>query len=136
MFCAAIVRLILSRNRLTDLPAQTDMFATTLTTLDLSYNKMTRVSPAVVLLHRLQTLNVQGNMLSTLPEEISVLECLTDLVIAYNRFQVLPPAIYGLPALETIVASNNQISTVWTAGANCHAHERLEPPGLRPSSAQ
>lgn len=58
------------------------MFAATLTTLDLSYNKMARLSAAVLLLKHLKTLNLQGNLLSSLPDELCVMDELTDLVLS------------------------------------------------------
>ena len=101
-----VARLTLSHNRLRDLPAGADAFAATLTHLDMSHNKLARLSPAVVLLKRLRTLNLTGNALSELPADLALLTDLADLAIGYNAFCTIPECVYDCTALETLVAND------------------------------
>ncbi len=109
-------KLLLSKNKLRDLPADIDVFADSLTVLDMAYNRMERLSPAVVLLRNLVTLDVRGNSLASLPAELAGLHTLQDIVISFNRFTELPEALFGIPSLTAIIANDNQISAIPVAG--------------------
>jgi Leucine-rich repeat (LRR) protein len=109
----ALTELRLSGNRLTSLPSAL-VAIPSLATLDLSANALRAVNGRVVKLwkgrSRLVTLDLHGNSLSALPEEIHVLfGTLRRLLLHQNRLVSLPSAIAELLKLEELSLSQNQL---------------------------
>jgi Leucine-rich repeat (LRR) protein len=97
---------------LVSIPADTDRFAATLSQLDIGFNLLTTVPPAVGLLTKLTVLDLQGNQITSLPEELALLGQLRDLILSYNRFTTVPSALKELPALETLLLNDNQLTAL------------------------
>ena len=57
------------------------------------------------------TLNLSGNMLTSLPDCLDILVNLEALDISSNALTVLPPSLTSLSKLNTLIASNNQLTS-------------------------
>ncbi len=97
---------------MTSFPSELLSFAATLTSLNLSFNKLVALPATIAAFENLQTLDVRNNALSSLPNDIGRLVKLQDIVLAMNSFSILPPALAGLPKLTTIVASDNKLQVI------------------------
>lgn len=64
----------------------------------------------------LQTLLLDGNLLSLLPTELSSLEGLTYLGLSFNSFSCVPPVLEKLRGLERLCLAGNQLSVLDVAG--------------------
>ena len=106
--------LILHQNALSVIPTSISLLAQSLTTLDLSSNKLS-TSPSYLVgslsLPLLQTLNLTSNALTSLEPLTTFLSAtsLSTLNISFNRLESLPPLKPTFPSLTTLLASNNKI---------------------------
>lgn len=92
------------------------------TRLDLSCN-LTEVPPEVFeLADTLEILNLSGNQLRDLPDELSRLTKLRILFCSQNDFEHLPEVVGTLPSLQMLGFKSNRIGTV---------REASMPPSLR-----
>ncbi|NXO86672.1 LRCH3 protein, partial [Sitta europaea] len=120
----------LSRNRLSELPAEACHFVS-LETLNLYQNCIRYIPEAVVNLQSLTFLNISRNQLSTLPghlcslplkvliasnnklvsipEEIERLRQLTELDVSCNEIQTIPPQIGSLESLRDLNVRRNNL---------------------------
>ncbi|XP_005991420.1 leucine-rich repeat-containing protein 20 isoform X6 [Latimeria chalumnae] len=57
-------------------------------------------------------LNLEGNYLCQLPEEVQTLVYLTSINLARNKFTEFPKPLIGVKALETINLEQNEITEV------------------------
>ena len=81
-----------------------------LTALRISGNKITEIPNWLFPnLHSLVELNVSNNKLTTLPENIEVLQHLKKLTVSYNKITTLPPTVAHLQNLWMLDATGNQI---------------------------
>ncbi|KAH6803702.1 plant intracellular ras group-related LRR 4 [Perilla frutescens var. frutescens] len=78
-----------------------------LTTLDLSENRIAEIPEAIGGLSSLQVLDLHGNMISELPESIGDLLNLLHLDLRGNQLRSLPPTIDRLVRLEELDLSSN-----------------------------
>ena len=106
--------LVLHQNGLSIIPASISLLAQTLTTLDLSSNKLsasTTYLASSLSLPILHTLNLTSNALTTLEPLITSLSApsLSTLNISFNRLESLPPLKPTFPSLTKVLASNNKI---------------------------
>ena len=105
--------LVLNHNNIGAIPCSISLFGATLTTLDLSHNRMTgsRYLSAQLSLPALRDLNLASNTIASLEPMNGNLEAprLEILNVSYNRLTALPPLRDQFPALATIQASDNQI---------------------------
>jgi len=86
---------------------------TSLVTCNLSNNVITKIPPKLPLNFSLITeLNLSGNRMSSLPQEMTNCTQLQEVDISSNSFVSLPPVLLQLPALCTINASTNFIADV------------------------
>ena len=85
---------------------------TSLTTLDLSDNRLSGTIPDLTALTSLTTLNLGGNQLSgTIPGDLGSLPGLQDLSLRDNRLTGLIPAELGdLDALDALYLDNNRLT--------------------------
>uniref|UniRef100_A0A3B3C876 PH domain and leucine rich repeat protein phosphatase 1 n=1 Tax=Oryzias melastigma TaxID=30732 RepID=A0A3B3C876_ORYME len=99
---------------LEELPPQL-FYSHDLTHLNLKNNFMSphRGVPALT---SLQTLLLDGNLLSSLPTELSSLEGLTYLGLSFNSFSCVPPVLEKLRGLERLCLAGNQLSVLDVAG--------------------
>uniref|UniRef100_M3XKE8 Leucine rich repeats and calponin homology domain containing 3 n=1 Tax=Latimeria chalumnae TaxID=7897 RepID=M3XKE8_LATCH len=124
------VRADLSRNRLSEVPAEVCQFVS-LESLNLYQNCIRYIPEAVLNLQALTFLNVSRNQLSvlpahvcslplkvliasnnklvSLPEEIGHLRHLTELDVSCNEIQMLPPQIGSLESLRDLNVRRNQL---------------------------
>nr|XP_009929548.1 PREDICTED: leucine-rich repeat and calponin homology domain-containing protein 3 [Opisthocomus hoazin] len=120
----------LSRNRLSELPAEACLFVS-LESLNLYQNCIRYIPEAVLNLQSLTFLNISRNQLSTLPvhlcslplkvliasnnklvsipEEIGQLRQLTELDVSCNEIQTIPPQIGSLESLRDLNVRRNNL---------------------------
>jgi Leucine-rich repeat (LRR) protein len=125
-----------SKNAIRLFPLQFCSFSRTLTSVDVSSNKIKGPLPSEFFFHcrKLEILNVAVNQISTLPETVGYCDtlCVLDLgsnqiehlplgcrmltrlhtlSIENNSFTILPPLIAILPALSALLISGNPLKT-------------------------
>ncbi|GMH60441.1 hypothetical protein TrLO_g3824 [Triparma laevis f. longispina] len=83
----------------------------TLTDLDISNNRLTRISPDMGELGGLRKLNISFNKILELPAELEDLTLLTHLDISHNVLRTYPPTLYKLPLIYWDV-SYNQLTSI------------------------
>ncbi len=83
-----------------------------LQTLDVSGNALSSLPDAVTRLAKLQTLRADHNMLSRLPTDIGALTSLKTLALQNNLLAELPDSITSLTALEELTLSDNRLTTL------------------------
>lgn len=91
----------LSRNGLTRIPEELGILAG-LTELNLSYNKISCIPKTIVHLQRLKVLNLDSNCIEEVPQEIGFLPNLTYLELSRNPVQYLPIEIARLTGLRKL----------------------------------
>ena len=109
--------LILHHNQLVDIPVSLEMLGATITTLDLSNNKLGKnptFLPTPLTLPNLQSLNLTSNALTSLTPLVESLTApkLATLILLFNRLTSLPtsPSLTAaFPSLSKLLASNNKI---------------------------
>ena len=116
-----IRNLILHHNQLSTIPNSLKILGATLTSLDLSNNKLGKTDstflPHSLTLPHLQSLNLTSNALTTLTPLSTSLSApkLATLILLFNRLTSLPtspPLRDTFPNLSKLLASNNQISVL------------------------
>lgn len=81
--------------------------------LDLSKNKIESLPEELRGLDLLQTFDISGNLLTTLPESLGIdLPMLRELDVQHNMLRVLPATIRNMDNLETLIANNNHLHLV------------------------
>ncbi|GMH97099.1 hypothetical protein TrST_g4169 [Triparma strigata] len=83
----------------------------TLMDLDISNNRLTRISPDMGELLGLVKLNISNNKILKLPAELEDLTALTHLDMSHNLLRTYPPTLYKLPLIYWDV-SFNQLSDI------------------------
>lgn len=134
-----IKSLILRQNDFVQLPASLCSIATTLTSLDLSENKLVGKSSltGALSLPKLRYLNLSKNCISVLDPFTEHLdaESLQELDISRNRLTELPALKESFPSLTTIMAADNKIARLplksvrglHVLDVNSNEIEHLEP---------
>ncbi|KAJ2003700.1 cysteinyl-tRNA synthetase [Coemansia thaxteri] len=102
-----LVFLDLSRNQLTELPADTFVHLPMLEHLVLDSNHIVSIPPSVGNLSNLVRLSCANNILSLIPIELTRLEKLTTLDLHNNNLKLLPPEIWLMPKLAELSLSSN-----------------------------
>jgi Leucine-rich repeat (LRR) protein len=87
LFCKQTTALVLnlSKNSLQDLPNEIEILNDQLNELNISFNKFLYLPTYIFHLTNLITLDLRGNQLSTIPNEIKNLKGLRELIIADNK---------------------------------------------------
>uniref|UniRef100_A0A8C5AR12 Leucine-rich repeat-containing protein 40 n=1 Tax=Gadus morhua TaxID=8049 RepID=A0A8C5AR12_GADMO len=98
-----------SKNQLTTLPPRLAEFQGSLTELNLGFNKLSCLSPAVSTLMQLTHLDLRNNQLSDLPSDLGSLKKLRSVILNYNKFKCFPDVLYEIVSLETVLLGNNQV---------------------------
>lgn len=86
---------------------------TTLVTCNLSNNVLSKIPPKLCLnFSKLTELNLSGNRMSSLPQELVACAQLQQVDISANSFVTLPPVLLQLQTLTNIKANANFIADV------------------------
>ncbi|BBM84484.1 leucine-rich repeat domain-containing protein [Candidatus Uabimicrobium amorphum] len=104
-----LTTLDLSYSKLSELPKEIGQL-TNLTTLDLSYTQLRELPKEIGQLANLSTLSLTDTQLSELPKEIGQLTNLTTLDLSYNKLSELPKEIGQLTNLITLNLPYNKLS--------------------------
>jgi Leucine-rich repeat (LRR) protein len=107
--------LILADNLLRMPPEQ--QFPTSLTKVELRYNKLGELPHHLLQLPLLASLDLEGNQLSLADVTFAQLTALTWLDVSRNRLTALPDGLQNLPALTTLIASRNYIAELPPLGS-------------------
>lgn len=99
----------LSKNKLSEIPRGLWVLARMITTLKLGNNQLTALTPSIYEYENLQILELEGNMLSNLPEELGMLKFLRELNIGDNVFVRIPNCVYELKKLQILLVANNRL---------------------------
>ena len=87
-------------------------YLTTLTYLDLGFNRLNTLPESIGKLYNLDTLNLNNNSLTTLPNSITNLNKLTKLYIRANHLTNLPNNIGALDKLIVLDLRQNNLNTL------------------------
>ncbi|KAI1895649.1 hypothetical protein AGOR_G00108400 [Albula goreensis] len=87
-------------------------FLTSLTHLDLSFNRLASLPSCLLALPLLSSLLLSHNLLSTLPPSIGSLHSVRYLSLLGNRLQTLPPSLGRLVSLQTLDLSHNLLESL------------------------
>ena len=105
--------IVLHHNRLQMIPQSLDFLSRSLTTLDISDNKLAGAAylPRPLSLPNLRSLNVSSNAINALSPLLDNLSApkLAELDVSRNRLASLLPLRTAFPALVTLLAANNVI---------------------------
>ena len=105
-----------SKNVLMEFPLKICDYSDTLSELDISLNKLTKIPPEIGRLTKLTFLDVSNNQLSSLPDEINLCHHLLQITLSYNRFNTIPKEVFEVKQLQTLLLANNQISEIDVSG--------------------
>ncbi|XP_032221201.2 leucine-rich repeat-containing protein 40 isoform X1 [Nematostella vectensis] len=101
-----------SKNMLTDLPERITALSSSVSDLNLGFNKITSLPSGICSFTQLEFLDLRNNQLSSLPDGFASLRSLREIIISYNRFSCLPPVLYSMISLRTLLACDNQIAVI------------------------
>lgn len=106
-----IQELTLNDCNLNCVPKELEAFSLTLTTLDLSSNKIDKLPRTFCCkMTKLKYLHLKDNRIEILPIEIKFLSSLFDLNIANNRLRMIPSTFSDLKSLKYLNVANNNLS--------------------------
>lgn len=106
-----INELILAQNQLSPLPPEIGSFAG-LKKLDVSGNTITELPEQLCELRELEVLLVKRNALKSLPEKFGQLKLLRELNISGNSLEKFPPQILSLKKLEILHLGANRLRAI------------------------
>uniref|UniRef100_A0A3Q1G9X6 Leucine rich repeat containing 40 n=1 Tax=Acanthochromis polyacanthus TaxID=80966 RepID=A0A3Q1G9X6_9TELE len=101
-----------SKNQLTSIPPRLVEFHSSLSDINLGFNRLTYCSPDITKLLQLTHIDLRNNQLRDLPPEMKNLTKLRSIILNYNRFESFPEVLYQIFSLETILLGNNQVGEV------------------------
>ncbi|KAG7999378.1 Leucine-rich repeat-containing protein 40 [Nibea albiflora] len=102
----------LSKNQLTSIPSRLVEFQSSMSDVNLGFNRLTCCSPDICKLLQLTHIDLGNNQLSDLPPEMMTLTKLSSIILSYNRFKFFPEVLYQIISLETVLIANNQVNGV------------------------
>ncbi|CAJ1060146.1 leucine-rich repeat-containing protein 40 [Xyrichtys novacula] len=101
-----------SKNHLTQVPSRLVELQSSVSDLNLGFNRLTCCSVDICKLLQLMHLDLGNNQLSDLPPEMKNLTKLRSIALNYNRFKSFPEVLYQIMSLDTVLLSNNQVGGV------------------------
>ncbi|XP_070765139.1 leucine-rich repeat-containing protein 40 [Enoplosus armatus] len=101
-----------SKNQLTSIPPRLVEFQSSMSDINLGFNRLTCCSPDICKLLQLTHIDLRNNQLSDLPSEMKNLMKLCSIILNYNRFKSFPEVLYQIVSLETVLLGNNQVGGV------------------------
>ncbi|XP_054880076.1 leucine-rich repeat-containing protein 40 isoform X2 [Poeciliopsis prolifica] len=108
----AIISVNFSRNQLTTFPPRLLELRSSLSDINLGFNRLSSCSADICSLQQLTHIDLRNNQLTDLPSEMKNLSKLRCIVLNYNRFSSFPEALYQIVTLETVMLGNNQVGGV------------------------
>uniref|UniRef100_A0A8D3BRG7 Leucine-rich repeat protein SHOC-2 n=1 Tax=Scophthalmus maximus TaxID=52904 RepID=A0A8D3BRG7_SCOMX len=102
----------LSRNQLTSIPPRLVEFHSSLSDLNLGFNRLTCCSPDICKLLQLTHVDLRNNQLIDLPPDMKNLTKLRSVILSYNRFKSFPEVLYEIASLDTLLLGNNHVGVV------------------------
>ncbi|XP_056131788.1 leucine-rich repeat-containing protein 40 isoform X2 [Lampris incognitus] len=108
----AITTINFSKNQLATLPSRLVMFQSSVSELNLGFNRLTCCSPEICMLLQLTHLDFRNNKLDELPSDMKNLTRLRSVVLSSNRFKYFPDVLYQVVSLETVLLSDNQVGGI------------------------
>ncbi|TNM87667.1 leucine-rich repeat-containing protein 40 isoform X1 [Takifugu flavidus] len=100
-----------SKNLLTSIPPRLLEFQSSLSDINLGFNRLAGCDPICSLL-QLTHIDLRNNQMAELPAEMKNLTKLRSIILNYNRFKSFPGVLYQIVSLETILLGNNQVDGV------------------------
>lgn len=97
---------------LTEFPREIFDLADSLETLNLSGNALESLPADLGRLHRLRVLFCSDNRFTQLPEAVGQCQALEMIGFKANRIRTVPAAALQLPALRWLILTDNQIDTL------------------------
>ncbi|KAH6928290.1 hypothetical protein HPB50_013953 [Hyalomma asiaticum] len=128
---AAITRLDVSGNALSELPSCVFSSLPSLHLLAAGQNKLATL-PDVVSAPLLEELQLQDNRLEMIPGTLFQLPSLHTLDLSNNKLQVLPEELWGAPRLRDLNLSMNMLSRLPSEPGNKSAPQEPEPAPVTP----
>jgi Leucine-rich repeat (LRR) protein len=112
--CSSITKLDAEKNRISMIPPQILMggLSIHLINLNLSKNLLTSLPDEMGMLDQLQSLNLQQNLLTSLPWSIGYLTSLVELQLGHNQLTSIPNDISKCTALLTLDIRNNKLEAL------------------------
>ncbi|XP_068599438.1 leucine-rich repeat-containing protein 40 [Brachionichthys hirsutus] len=101
-----------SKNELTAIPSRLLELQSSVSDINLAFNRLSCCSLDVCLLQQLTRIDFRNNQLSDLPQEMRNLRKLCSITLKYNRFKSFPEVLYQIVSLETVLLGNNQVNEV------------------------
>lgn len=108
----AVTTVNFSKNQLTTLPPRLVELQSSVSEVNLGFNRLSCCSPDICKLLQLTHIDLRNNQLSDLPSGMENLTKLRSVILSYNRFKSFPDVLYQIVSLETVLLSNNQVGTV------------------------
>ncbi|KAJ7593728.1 hypothetical protein C8J56DRAFT_884513 [Mycena floridula] len=134
--CTSLQKLEVSEMGMDTVPSSIQN-SITLEHLDISFNRIANLDWAGVHLNQLpnlRELDVQNNLMETLPRYLSQMDSLTTLNISNNKFRTIPLVVCQLPRLQNLDISFNLIEELPTELGRLTELERFIFAGNRVSS--
>ncbi|XP_078115702.1 leucine-rich repeat-containing protein 40 isoform X1 [Sander vitreus] len=100
-----------SKNQLTCTPPRLQEFLSSLSDINLAFNRLSCCSDLCKFL-QLVHIDLRNNQLSDLPSDMKNLTKLSSVILSYNRFKSFPEVLYHVVSLETVLLGNNQVDKV------------------------
>ncbi|KAI8980003.1 hypothetical protein BDB01DRAFT_798427 [Pilobolus umbonatus] len=111
-FKDTLTELSLRENHFVEIPGEISCLIN-LTSLSLASNRITHIDqPLLSKLKHLQWLNLSGNQLVDMPEDIGQCKDLCGIDLDNNRFGHFPVVLFLIPAIEIILMQRNSIKTM------------------------
>lgn len=121
---SSLTTLDLSENRILALPATIGGLSS-LTKLDLHSNKISELPDTIGDILSLVSLDLRGNQLESLPSTLGRLVRLEELDLSANHLHVLPESIGSLVSLRILDVETNNIEEIPHTIANCSSLKEL-----------
>ncbi|XP_020502577.1 leucine-rich repeat-containing protein 40 [Labrus bergylta] len=111
-----------SKNQLTSVPSRLLEFQSSVSDINLGFNRLICCSPAICQLLQLMHIDLGNNQLSDLPPDMKNLTKLRSVTLNFNRFKSFPDVLYHIVSLETVLLGNNQVGLVDPCGLQKMVH--------------